>query len=72
MNRIGDFFIVGALIVFFKYFKSTDVSVILALSDYFKDVYFDSGFCKISVIDLASFFIFLGAVGKSAQLGLHT
>lgn len=72
MNRIGDFFIIIATCVILKYFKTTDISTILALSPYFKNVFYDSFFFKVPLLDIISIFLLLGAVGKSAQIGLHT
>lgn len=72
MNRIGDFFLLVAVCIILKYFKTTDISVILGLAPYFKNIFYDSVFFKISVLDLISIFLFLGAIGKSAQIGLHT
>ena len=72
VNRVGDFgFILGIIGIFFV----------------FNSIYFDEIFSKIpnienakiyflgisfSKIDLLCFLLFFGAMGKSAQLGLHT
>lgn len=72
MNRIGDFFLLIAVCIILRYFKTTDISVILGLAPYFKNIVYDSFFFKMGLIDLISIFLFLGAVGKSAQIGLHT
>ncbi len=72
MNRIGDFFILIATCICLKYFKSADLHTIFSIVPYFSTVFYDSFFIKLSLIDLISLFILLGAVGKSAQLGLHT
>jgi proton-translocating NADH-quinone oxidoreductase chain L len=72
VNRFGDFGIYFSLLLIFFFFKSFDFGTVFNL------VYLLSG-AKLNVlwfsfdkIDLICFFLFLGAIGKSAQLGLHT
>lgn len=73
VNRFGDFGIYFALLLMFFFFKSFDFGVVFNLSDL---VYNSQPFTVFSFsfnkLDLVAFFLFLGAVGKSAQLGLHT
>ena len=72
VNRIGDFcLIIGILLIFIKY-KSVDYTVIAALtpSVNLETLPFLSGIFNSS--EIICVFIFLGAMGKSAQLGLHT
>lgn len=72
MNRIGDFFIIFAMCVIFKYCKSLDFATIFFLSNYMSDLtilFFGS---SVKLWDLVSFSLFLGVIGKSAQIGLHT
>ena len=56
----------------FLVFQSVDFSTVFALVPYFfnKTVFFL--FLEVNVITLICFLLFIGAVGKSAQLGLHT
>jgi len=72
VNRVGDFFILlGVFFIFFSFNTLNYDSIFLlsmSLSDYF--VFYND--FKISYIDIICFFLFLGAMGKSAQLGLHT
>ncbi len=73
MNRIGDFFLLVAILIFLRFFKTTDFQVIFALSPYFIDVRFDSYLLEgYRVVDVAAIFLLFAAVGKSAQIGLHT
>lgn len=61
-----------ALMSLFYSFASLDYGVVFSLSSLLKNHYiffFDSSFL---VIDFVCFFLFIGAIGKSAQLGLHT
>jgi NADH-ubiquinone oxidoreductase chain 5 len=72
INRIGDFGLAIAIFTIYFYFKSLDYAVVFALSPEFSNdniFFFDT---KFSVLDFVGFFLFVGAVGKSAQLGLHT
>ena len=72
VNRVGDFgFLCGTLLLFY-FFRSVDFSVVFILSPYFNDVYFSFFNFDLKVLDIICFFLFIGAMGKSAQLGLHT
>lgn len=64
VNRFGDFGIYISVLITFFCFKSFDFGVV------FSSVYFLTN--SVIVIDLISFFLVLGAFGKSAQIGLHT
>lgn len=72
MNRFGDFGIYFALSLIFLYFKTFDFNNIFLLNDIFlnNNIYiFNNNFNILSFINL---FLFIGAIGKSSQLGLHT
>lgn len=72
MNRIGDFgLLVGILLLFF-FFRSVDFSFIFALVPYFIGITFKFFNFEFNILFLISFFLFIGSVGKSAQVGLHT
>ncbi len=75
VNRVGDFGLVLGLLSIFYVFKSFDYNTVFTL------VPFLSNFIVFNIplfgwnIDILVFiciFLFVGAVGKSAQLGLHT
>jgi NADH:ubiquinone oxidoreductase subunit 5 (subunit L)/multisubunit Na+/H+ antiporter MnhA subunit len=71
VNRFGDFGIYFALLLIFFYFKSFDFAIIFSLTPFFiSQSYINS--LLLSPVDLIAIFLFIGAVGKSAQLGLHT
>jgi NADH-quinone oxidoreductase subunit L len=72
VNRIGDFGLAIGIFTIYYYFKTLDYGVIFALVPEFaeQNIYFFS--TKINLLDFIGFFLFIGAVGKSAQLGLHT
>lgn len=71
LNRIGDFGLVLGIATIFFTFKGVDYFTVFSLADYFTEnnIYFFG--ISINVITLITLFLFVGAVGKSAQLGLH-
>jgi proton-translocating NADH-quinone oxidoreductase chain L len=73
VNRFGDFGIYFSLLLMFFFCKSFDFSVIFNLAHLLA---FSGNIDFLGVsfnkIDTICFFLFLGAIGKSAQLGLHT
>ena len=72
MNRIADvFFIIGILFLLWK-FKTTDYIIVFSLIDYIKDINFFLIFCEIKLLNIIALLLFIGAIGKSAQVGLHT
>jgi proton-translocating NADH-quinone oxidoreductase chain L len=72
MNRIGDFgYLLGLLLVYY-FFRTVDFSVVFVLVPFFTDVTFSFLLWNLSVLDSICFFLFVGSIGKSAQVGLHT
>lgn len=72
VNRIGDFgFLCGVCFIFY-FFRSVDFSVIFILTTFFKDFYFSALGFQPYCLDSICLFLFLGSMGKSAQIGLHT
>jgi len=72
INRIGDFGLSLGIAALFLHFNSLDFATIFSLVPYISQenfIFFNFEFDKITVISLL---IFIGAVGKSAQIGLHT
>jgi NADH-ubiquinone oxidoreductase chain 5 len=72
VNRIGDFGLSLAMFAIFLVFKSIDFSTVFAIAPYFTEsnfIFFNFELDKLTVI---CFLLFIGAVGKSAQIGLHT
>nr|UAD89511.1 NADH dehydrogenase subunit 5 [Gracilaria changii] len=72
VNRIGDFGLSLGILTIFYIFQSVDYSIIFSLSPLFNDYYLNFGGIYIYGLTLIGIFLFIGAVGKSAQLGLHT
>jgi proton-translocating NADH-quinone oxidoreductase chain L len=73
VNRFGDFGIYFSLLVIFFFCKSFDFGVVFNLIQLLdaQDGITFLGF-NINRVDFIVIFLFLGAIGKSAQLGLHT
>jgi NADH-ubiquinone oxidoreductase chain 5 len=72
LNRIGDFgLVIGILIIFVEY-KAVDYATVFAITPIFTHKVYNFLSLDLDLITIICFFLFIGAVGKSAQLGLHT
>jgi len=72
INRIGDCGVLLGIFTIFYVFRSVDFAVVFSLAPFFANksiLFFNTEF---NVISMICFFLFIGAVGKSAQIGLHT
>ena len=72
LNRIGDFCLVMGILIIFINFKSIDYTTVSALTPFFKTKTINFLNIDFNILFIIGLFLFLGAVGKSAQLGLHT
>ena len=72
MNRIADVFFIFGIILILLNFKTLNYIVIFSLIDYISNIYIYILFIEIKLLDIILFFLFIGAIGKSAQIGLHT
>ena len=71
MNRLGDIGLALAICLIFYEFKTLEYNVFFPLIFLFKNDFFFF-FSYFNVITLITIFILIGAIGKSAQFGLHT
>jgi NADH-ubiquinone oxidoreductase chain 5 len=72
VNRIGDFsLLMGVFLIFINY-KALDYATVAVLTPFFKDKMINFLNLDIHLLSAIGVFLFIGAVGKSAQLGLHT
>jgi len=72
VNKIGDFGLSLGIAAIFFVFSTFDFSVIFNLVPLFaNDNFVFMGF-SVNKVTLISILLFVGAVGKSAQIGLHT
>jgi NADH-quinone oxidoreductase subunit L len=73
VNRVSDlFFTVGIIAIFFT-FQTVEFNTVFALAPFFVDntSILVLGY-EVPALTLITFLLFLGAMGKSAQIGLHT
>jgi len=77
VNRIGDFGLSLGIFAIFFVFGAVDYSTVFATSPHLASTsrmvfqLFSMEF-DILAAEVIGFFLFVGAVGKSAQIGLHT
>lgn len=72
INRIGDFSLLIGILLIFVYYKSIDYATVASLTPFFQSFKITFLSTNFDLIVLIGIFLFIGAVGKSAQLGLHT
>ncbi|MGI9214452.1 MAG: NADH-quinone oxidoreductase subunit L, partial [Gammaproteobacteria bacterium] len=72
VNRVGDFFILLGMFTIYVVFNTLDYDIVFSLAPLVFQNKITFWLFEFSVIDLICIFLFLGAMGKSAQLGLHT
>lgn len=72
VNRVADLaFTLGMLVVFYA-FQAVEFNIVFGLAPYFSTTKILFGSYSVAPLSVAAFLLFLGAMGKSAQLGLHT
>ena len=72
LNRIGDFALLMAIFLIFVNFKALDYATVSVLTPFFKTTTVNFLNMDLNLLSAIGVFLFLGAMGKSAQLGLHT
>jgi len=72
MNRIGDLSLLVAISIIFMVFGSLKYNVVFNICYYFLNLDIVIMAYKFNLFFILGLFLFGGAVGKSAQLGLHT
>ena len=72
MNRIGDFCLLIGMLLIFMNSKAVDYATVAVLTPFFKEKTVNFLNFDLHLLTLIGIFLFFGAVGKSAQLGLHT
>jgi len=60
------------MVFIFFFFQSLDFHVVFMLAQFLQDTMVMISGIKISVLSLICSLLFIGAMGKSAQIGLHT
>ena len=72
VNKFGDFALIICIIIVFDIFKTLDFGLIFSAVPFVSDQVFTFFQFSINKITFIGILLLLGAVGKSAQLGLHT
>jgi proton-translocating NADH-quinone oxidoreductase chain L len=72
MNRIGDFGLLLGILLLFYFVRTVDFSVTFVLAPYFMLKTFSILNYNFEILTFVCLFLFIGSIGKSAQLGLHT
>jgi len=72
VNRVGDVGLALAMFAIYVTFKSLDFSTVFGLAYEMKDATMEIIGIEVHSLTLIGLLLFVGAVGKSAQLGLHT
>ncbi len=72
VNRVGDFGLALAIFAIFLIFGSIDYEVVFDAAEKYKNVTISFVGYELNAINLICYLLFIGAMGKSAQLFLHT
>ena len=72
INRIGDFGLALGIMCIFSQFKSVSFAPVFSCAHLLADHYTILFNCELHTCSCICILLFVGAVGKSAQLGLHT
>ena len=70
-NRVADMLMLLSLFAIYLVFDTFDYNIIFSVTPLIIDTKIDLGFLLLSNLDFICLFLFLGAMGKSAQLGFH-
>jgi NADH-ubiquinone oxidoreductase chain 5 len=72
VNRIGDFGLALGIFLIFQTFKTVDYAVIFSVIPYYTSKYISFLSMEFHLVTTITVLLFIGAMGKSAQFGLHT
>jgi NADH-ubiquinone oxidoreductase chain 5 len=72
VNRVADFALTIGMVSIFFVFKSLDFHVVFPLAPFFINSTFVFFNYDLPVLTVICSLLFIGAMGKSAQIGLHT
>jgi len=71
VNRVGDFAFIIGLVMIIIYTESVDFAHVFAMSEDLSKISIESFGMKFAVLDVICLMLFLGCMGKSAQIGMH-
>jgi len=72
INRVGDFALLLAIFGIYFLYNSLNYDIVFSITPLYENFQLSVGPLLIPAIDLICMLLFIGAMGKSAQLGLHT
>ncbi len=72
INRIGDFALLLAIFTIYFNFNSLNYDTVFSLAPFIIQNEILIGNFNVPALDAICIFLFLGAMGKSAQFGFHT
>ena len=72
VNRVADLFFTVGIVATYYVFQSVEFNTVFGLAPYLTESTFLLGTLEINPLVLIVGLLFLGAMGKSAQIGLHT
>jgi NADH-quinone oxidoreductase subunit L len=72
MNKIGDIFFLLGMMVCYRIFKTLNFSIVFTLAGYLKDYKIIFLGFSVTGVELMCICFLIGAMAKSAQMGLHT
>jgi NADH-quinone oxidoreductase subunit L len=72
INRVGDFALLLAIFCIYFVYHTLDYEVVFNTAPVTKTLFLTIGDFQMPVLDFICTLLFVGAMGKSAQLGLHT
>jgi len=72
LNRIGDFGLLIGIFLIFANLKAVDYATVASLVPFLQAKTANFLGVEASLLTIIGTFLFIGAIGKSAQLGLHT
>ena len=71
INRISDLFLIFGIILIVYNFKTANFFIVFNLLPFFYEEKWYFATMGYSLISTIAFFLFIGAIGKSAQIGFH-
>ena len=72
VNRVGDFGLALGILTIFVKFQSVDYATVFSIAPIFVGYEFSFSNFRFDLLTIICLLLFVGSVGKSAQLGLHT
>jgi len=71
VNKVGDYGLAIGIFLLFNFFGSVDYNFLYVINDLQVNVLYKISNFEINQLDFICLFLLVGAVGKSAQIGLH-